>query len=105
MYRVLVADSISAEGLQPLIEYENVEVIQKKVTDPDVDLDTIDAILVRSATKVTAELMDKMPRLKIIARAGVGVDNIDINAATKRGLSSSTHRMEIRFPLLSIHLP
>ncbi len=86
MYRVLVADSISAEGLQPLLEYENVEVIEKKVTDPDVELDTIDAILVRSATKVTAELMDKMPRLKIIARAGVGVDNIDIDAATKRGI-------------------
>src|SRR5690606_7294214 len=62
------------------------EVIEKKLSYPNVELDTIDAILVRSATKVTAELMDKMPRLKIIARAGVGVDNIDVNAATKRGI-------------------
>ncbi len=86
MYRVLVSDAINAEGLQPLLEYEEAEIIEKKVTDPEVDLETIDALLVRSATKVTEELMEKMPRLKIIARAGVGVDNIDVNAATKRGI-------------------
>ncbi|WP_075982171.1 phosphoglycerate dehydrogenase [Bacillus massilinigeriensis] len=86
MYKVLVADAISEVGLQPLLEMENAEVIQKKVDDPEVELDQINAILVRSATKVTEELLEKMPELKIIARAGVGVDNIDVNAATKRGV-------------------
>lgn len=86
MYHVLVADAINAEGLQPLLDFEEAVIIEKKVTDPEVELETIDALLVRSATKVTEELMEKMPQLKIIARAGVGVDNIDVNAATKRGI-------------------
>lgn len=86
MYQVLVADAINAEGLQPLLEYSDAIIIEKKVTDPEVELDKIDAILVRSATKVNEELLEKMPQLKIIARAGVGVDNIDVNAATKRGI-------------------
>jgi D-3-phosphoglycerate dehydrogenase len=42
--------------------------------------------MVRSATKVTEEVLEKLPGLKIIARAGVGVDNIDVAAATKRGI-------------------
>lgn len=86
MYRVLVADAISTEGLQPLLEDRNAIIIEKKVTDKDVDLESINALLVRSATKVTAELLEQMPNLNIIARAGVGVDNIDVNAATKRGI-------------------
>lgn len=86
MYQVLVADAINAEGLQPLLEYKDAVIIEKKVTDPEVDLEKVDALLVRSATKVTEDLLQKMPQLKIIARAGVGVDNIDVNAATKRGI-------------------
>lgn len=86
MYQVLVADAINAEGLQPLLEFEEAVIIEKKVTDPEVELEKIDALLVRSATKVTAELLDQMPQLKIIARAGVGIDNIDVNEATKRGI-------------------
>src|SRR5262249_57514990 len=45
-----------------------------------------DALIVRSATKVTAELLDKAPKLRAVGRAGVGVDNIDLEAATKRGV-------------------
>lgn len=86
MYQVLVADAINAEGLQPLLEFKDAIIIEKKVTDPDVDLGKIDALLVRSATKVTEALLERMPQLKIIARAGVGVDNIDVNAATKKGI-------------------
>ncbi len=86
MHQILVADAISADGLQPLLEYENAILIEKKVTDPGVDLKNIEALLVRSATKVTEELLEEMPNLKIIARAGVGVDNIDVNAATRRGI-------------------
>jgi D-3-phosphoglycerate dehydrogenase / 2-oxoglutarate reductase len=86
MHYILVSDAISEEGLAPLLEMENVEIIQKKVDDPEVPLDKIEALLVRSATKVNEELLEKMPSLKIIARAGVGVDNIDVQAATKRGI-------------------
>ncbi|PLR99944.1 phosphoglycerate dehydrogenase [Bacillus sp. T33-2] len=86
MIQILVADSINEEGLRPLLEMQNAQVIQKKIDDPDVQLEDIDALLVRSATKVTGELLDKMPSLKIIARAGVGVDNIDVDAATRYGV-------------------
>jgi len=45
-----------------------------------------DALIVRSATRVTAELLDKAPKLRAVGRAGVGVDNIDLPEATKRGV-------------------
>jgi D-3-phosphoglycerate dehydrogenase len=86
MFQILVADAINEEGLSPLLDFNEGTLIQKKINDPEVELDKIDALLVRSATTVTEELLEKMPQLKIIARAGVGVDNIDVNAATKRGI-------------------
>src|SRR5436189_3011843 len=45
-----------------------------------------DAIVIRSATRLTAELIDRAERLKVIGRAGVGVDNIDVDAANRRGV-------------------
>ena len=45
-----------------------------------------DALIVRSATRVTAELLEQAPRLRVVGRAGVGVDNIDLDAATRRGI-------------------
>lgn len=86
MYRILVSDSISPEGLAVLLNEQNIEVIQKKVTEVKNQLDQFDALLIRSATKVTAELLEHMKNLKIVARAGVGVDNINIEAATKHGV-------------------
>jgi D-3-phosphoglycerate dehydrogenase / 2-oxoglutarate reductase len=86
MLQILAADSIKEEGLQPLLELENAHVFMDTVDSGHIDLAKIDALLVRSATKVTSELLDRMPALKIIGRAGVGVDNIDINEATKRGI-------------------
>jgi D-3-phosphoglycerate dehydrogenase len=85
MFRVLVSDKISEEGLAPFLNSSEIEYVLQDVKDTD-DLDAYHALLVRSATKVTDELMAKMPKLKIIARAGVGVDNIDVEAATKRGI-------------------
>lgn len=86
MYRILVADAIQQEGLGPLSGASNIFLIQKTVEEAANELEQIDAILVRSATQVSVDLMNRMPHLKIIARAGVGVDNIDIPAATKRGI-------------------
>lgn len=86
MFRVLVSDKIAPEGLSPLLQSDQITVVEKNVAEAT-DLDSYDALLVRSATKVTEEVMEKMPKLKIIGRAGVGVDNIDIPAATKRGIT------------------
>jgi D-3-phosphoglycerate dehydrogenase / 2-oxoglutarate reductase len=86
VFRILVSDAISEEGLAPLLNAEHIEVVQKKVSDVEEYLDQFDALLVRSATKVTEELLAKMKSLKIVGRAGVGVDNIDVDAATKYGV-------------------
>lgn len=86
MFRVLVSDKMAKQGLAPLLESDKVEVVQKSIDQVD-DLASYDSIIVRSATKVTSEVMDRMPGLKIIARAGVGVDNIDVEAATARGIN------------------
>ncbi|AZB43374.1 phosphoglycerate dehydrogenase [Bacillus sp. FJAT-42376] len=85
MFRVLVSDPISRDGLEPLLEADHIEIIQKNAHEES-DLSQYDALFVRSATKVTKELMNQMPNLKIIARAGVGVDNIDLEQATRRGI-------------------
>ena len=52
----------------------------------DRSLDGYDAVVIRSATKMTSELISSSPSLRLIGRAGVGVDNIDLNAATSAGI-------------------
>ncbi|WHH56145.1 hypothetical protein QKW55_08570 [Bacillus paralicheniformis] len=86
MFRVLVSDKMSSDGLKPLMEADFIEIVEKNVAEAEDELHTFDALLVRSATKVTEELFKKMTSLKIVARAGVGVDNIDIDEATKHGV-------------------
>ncbi|MFY4775942.1 phosphoglycerate dehydrogenase [Metabacillus sp. RGM 3146] len=86
MFRILVSDPISKEGLEPLLQSDSIEIVQKNVAEAEEELGLFDALLVRSATKVTQSLMEKMPNLKIIGRAGVGVDNIDIDQATRNGI-------------------
>lgn len=85
LFKILVADAIKADGLTPFEGRDDFVVVQKKV-DEVPELETFDALLVRSATKVTEELLLRMPNLKIVARAGVGVDNIQISACTNRGI-------------------
>jgi D-3-phosphoglycerate dehydrogenase / 2-oxoglutarate reductase len=85
--KVLVADPIAAEGLDVLRAGAQVEV---RTGQPPAVLAELlpefDALIVRSETKVTAELIAAGRRLKIIGRAGVGVDNIDVAAATQHGI-------------------
>jgi D-3-phosphoglycerate dehydrogenase len=79
--RVLVAEKIGASGVALLRERFEV--------DEGDHLDRIgdyDGILIRSATQLTAEVLGRATRLKAIGRAGVGVDNVDVAAATKRGI-------------------
>ncbi|HHW13745.1 MAG TPA: phosphoglycerate dehydrogenase [Firmicutes bacterium] len=86
--KVLVADAISERGLVKLRE-AGFEVDVRTGLAPERLKEIIgeyDALLVRSQTKVTAEIIAAAPRLKVIGRAGVGVDNVDVPAATARGI-------------------
>jgi D-3-phosphoglycerate dehydrogenase len=82
--KVLVREKIADAGIELLRGRFDVDV------DGDSDLPGIigryDGIVIRSATKVTADLLERAERLKVIGRAGVGVDNIDVPAATRRGI-------------------
>ncbi len=87
MFRVLVSDPISEAGIEKLREVGQVDV--RTGLAPEELLDIIgdyDALAVRSETKVTAQVIAAAKNLKIIGRAGVGVDNIDVRAATERGI-------------------
>jgi D-3-phosphoglycerate dehydrogenase / 2-oxoglutarate reductase len=84
--KVIVADKISERGVQLLKEQAGWNIILTSKENLDAEIAEADALIVRSATKVTAELMDKAPKLRAVGRAGVGVDNIDLEAATKRGV-------------------
>ena len=87
MYSVLAVDGIAAEGIEILKKNFNVEVHDKISADELLEIiPKFDALIVRSASKVTAEVLNRAENLKIIGRAGVGVDNIDVKAATERGI-------------------
>jgi len=82
--RILVADGLEAEALAKLRAGHHVDVVE---ADPKQLLEIIpnyDALIVRSRTRVTAEVLAKASKLKVVGRAGIGVDNIDVKAATAR---------------------
>ena len=82
--RVLVREPIAEAGIELLRERFDVDV------DGDAELaeriGEYDAIVIRSGTQLTAELIERAERLRVIGRAGVGVDNVDVEAATRRGI-------------------
>ncbi|HWG56915.1 MAG TPA: phosphoglycerate dehydrogenase [Gaiellaceae bacterium] len=82
--KVLVRESIAASGVELLrarfdVDVDGDSVLEEVIAD-------YDAIVIRSATKLTADLIARAERLKVIGRAGVGVDNVDVAAATRRGI-------------------
>jgi len=87
--KVLIADSMSKQALEVFKKFEEIEVDVKTGLSPE-ELKKIikdyDGLAIRSATKVTEDLIDAAPKLKVIGRAGIGVDNVDIPAATKKGI-------------------
>lgn len=88
MDRILVTEKISPEGLAAL-QQDGARVEVKLDLDKAALLETLpeyDALVVRSATKVTAEVIAAGTNLRVIGRAGSGVDNIDVDAATERGI-------------------
>src|SRR5690242_2491661 len=84
--RVVVADKISERGVKLLKEQPGWKTVLTTKETLGADIVDADALIVRSATKVTADLLAKAPKLRAVGRAGVGVDNIDLQAATKRGV-------------------
>ena len=86
-YRVLVAEKISAEGVDRLRAEFEVDAHDSMGHDELLkSIGDYDALVVRSGTEVDSEVISKANRLKIIGRAGIGVDNIDVEAATKKGI-------------------
>ncbi|MFC2947074.1 phosphoglycerate dehydrogenase [Virgibacillus sediminis] len=89
MFNILIADPLSEDGIQPLRAADNMNIVVDTGLKPEELMEKIgkfDALLVRSQTKVTREIIEQASNLKIIARAGVGVDNIDLEAATENGI-------------------
>jgi D-3-phosphoglycerate dehydrogenase / 2-oxoglutarate reductase len=85
--KVLVKEKIAEAGVDLLRERFDVEVgIDWPAGELEERIGEFDAILIRSATQLNAELLERSDRLKVVGRAGVGVDNVDVDAATKRGV-------------------
>ncbi|MBR4904170.1 MAG: phosphoglycerate dehydrogenase [Selenomonadaceae bacterium] len=86
-FQVLAADGIANEGIELLKKDFDVEVRDKISHEELLEaIPKFDALIVRSASKVTADVLERAANLKIIGRAGVGVDNIDVQTATERGI-------------------
>src|SRR2546422_4070251 len=87
MPRVLISDKLEAPGLD-VLRQAGIELDERDGLKGDALKDAVraaDGVIVRSQTKITADLLDDPGRLKAVVRAGVGVDNIDVAAATRKG--------------------
>ena len=87
--KLLISDPLSEDGLKILREIEGAEIVIKTGMSEDeliLALQDVEALIVRSETKVTKRVLDTAKSLRVIGRAGVGVDNIDMAAATKKGI-------------------
>ena len=88
-HKILVSDPISDEGIKSLLEHPDFDVdIYTDLTDEALVkiIPQYDGLIVRSQTQVTDQIITAASNLKVIARAGVGVDNINIEAATLKGI-------------------
>ena len=88
-FRVLVADDLSPRGIEILKAASGIAVdvnVGLKPAELIAVIGAYDGLVVRSATKVTAEVLGAATRLKIVGRAGIGVDNIDVASASRRGI-------------------
>ena len=86
MSKVLVSDPIDQAGIDILSKVAQVDLRPGLAPEELVSvIGDYDALMIRSGTQVTAEVIAAASRLKIIGRAGVGVDNVDVPAATQRG--------------------
>ena len=89
-FRILIADAMPADALAPLSEDPRFELVDKtglKGESLARAMEDVDAVIVRSSTTITRESLQYAKGLRVIGRAGVGVDNIDVDAATERGIA------------------
>src|SRR6267154_6492016 len=83
---ILIAEPLAAAGIELFRSQAGWNVIVSNPKEYAQHLATADALLVRSAVQVTKEVLEKAPKLRVIGRAGVGVDNVDLDAATAAGV-------------------
>jgi D-3-phosphoglycerate dehydrogenase len=89
MKKVLVSDSLAEEGIEILKKASGIEVdVMTNLTHDELKgiMSNYDGLAIRSATKVVSDVIDKADNLKVIGRAGIGLDNVDVAAASKRGI-------------------
>jgi D-3-phosphoglycerate dehydrogenase len=89
MKRILVSDTLAQEGIKIFEKAKGIEVDVKPGLTPDELRDIIknyDGLAIRSATEVTSDIIDAAKNLKVIGRAGIGLDNVDVDAASKHGI-------------------
>ena len=89
MFKILIADKLAQEGIDLINSIDDFEAVVRTGLSEDELVEIIgdyDGLIVRSATTVTPKILANSGKLKGIARAGVGVDNIDIPAATQKGI-------------------
>ncbi|MEM1513972.1 MAG: hydroxyacid dehydrogenase [Candidatus Thermoplasmatota archaeon] len=84
--KILVTDKIAKEAIEKLKEKHEVDFKELKGEELAKEIGKYDALMVRSATKVTKEIIENAKKLKVIGRAGIGVDNIDVEAASEKGI-------------------
>jgi D-3-phosphoglycerate dehydrogenase len=85
--RILIKEEIAEPGVALLREHFDVDLGTEWSDEQLAErIGDYDGILIRSATKLTSDLLGRADRLKVIGRAGIGVDNIDVDTATKRGI-------------------
>ena len=88
--KVLISDDMGQAGIEIFEKQEGIELDVNTGLSPD-ELKQIigryDALAIRSATKVTKEILGAATNLKVVARAGIGLDNVDIDEATKKGVA------------------
>lgn len=89
MPKVLVSDALAPQGLEILERAPGIEVLNRPGLDPAALLEAVrdaEGLVVRSGTKVTADVIEAASKLRVIGRAGIGVDNVDVPAASQRGI-------------------
>ena len=87
MAKILVADPLAEDGIERLRRAGDVTVVNKLAEDELIRrIPEFDALVVRSETRVTAAVIEAGRKLRVVGRAGVGVDNIDVTAATRKGI-------------------
>ena len=104
--KVLITDPISNEGIDIMRSYAQVDIkLGLKSEEIISTIGDYEALVVRSQTQVSAKVIEAGKKLQVIARAGVGVDNIDVEEATRRGIVVVNAPTGSTISLLSIPLP